>query len=71
MPCHMARRVASLSSRAAALPVPTRTVTAESPCQPATIAPQSIDTLSPSASTRGPGMPCTTSEFTEMQVTAG
>ena len=50
---------------------PTKTVTAESPCQPSTMAPQSMETRSPSASSRGPGMPCTTSSLTEMQVTPG
>ena len=45
--------------------------TAESPCQPSIIAPQSIDTMSPSSITRGPGMPCTTSSLIDTQLTAG
>ena len=36
-------------------PCPPTTVSAESPCQPSTIAPQSIETTSPSRSTRPPG----------------
>ena len=44
---------------------------AASPCHPATMAPQSMEITSPSASTRGPGMPCTTSSLTEAQIVAG
>ena len=50
---------------------PTGTVTAASACQPSMIAPQSIETMSPSSSTRSPGMPCTITSFGEMQATAG
>ena len=50
---------------------PTATVMAESPCQPSTMAPQSMETTSPSASTRSPGMPCTTSSLTDAQIVPG
>ena len=46
----------------------TTIVKAESPLKPSTCAPLSIDTMSPGSITRGPGMPCTTSEFTEAQI---
>ena len=51
--------------------VPTPVVNAASPCQPSTIAPQSIEITSPSCSTRGPGMPWMISVFTLAQITAG
>ena len=45
---------------------------AASPCQPSTIAPQSIEIRSPSRSIAfGDGMPCTISSFTEVQIVAG
>ncbi len=47
------------------------TVIAASPCQPSTIAPQSMEMTSPSASPRSPGMPCTTSSLTEAQIEPG
>jgi hypothetical protein len=48
---------------------PTVTVIAESLCQPARIAPQSIEMLSPSASCRsGFGIPCTTSSLIDAQM---
>ena len=47
------------------------TVKAASPCQPSTMAPQSIETRSPSSSTCGPGMPWMTTSLTEAQITAG
>jgi hypothetical protein len=47
----MARSVVSISRRAASSTWPTGTVTAASPCQPSTMAPQSIDRMSPSVST--------------------
>jgi hypothetical protein len=51
---------------------PTPTVTAASPCHPARIAPQSMETMSPSCSRRcWLGMPCTISEFTDVQIDAG
>ncbi len=50
---------------------PTPAVKAASPCQPSTTAPQSIDTMSPSSSTRSPGMPWTTTSFGDAQITAG
>ena len=48
-----------------------QTLRAASPCQPSTMAPQSIETRSPSRNTRSPGIPCTTSSFTETQITPG
>ena len=54
------------------LMLPTPTVTAASPCHPATIAPQSTEMMSPSRNRRcGLGMPCTISSFTEVQMAAG
>ena len=51
MPRHMAARVTSESSwSAGSWDSPTSTVRAESPCQPATTAPPSIETMSPSRS---------------------
>jgi len=53
---------------------PTPAVKAASPCQPSTMAPQSIDTMSPSSSVSAgpsPGMPCTTTSLIEAQITAG
>ena len=50
---------------------PTGTVIAASPWKLSTIAPQSIEITSPSASARSPGMPWTTSAFTEAQIVAG
>ena len=44
---------------------------AASACQPSMMAPQSMETMSPSSSSRGPGMPCTITSFGEMQATAG
>ena len=71
IPAQRASSVARLRASAAAVTSPTGTVIAASPCQPATMAPQSIEIRSPSASTRDPGMPCTTSSLTEVQITAG
>ena len=72
MPANMALRVAADRSRSACPTVPTATVTAESPCQPSRIAPQSIEIRSPSASTCRPaGMPCTTCSLTDAQIVAG
>ena len=51
---------------------PTGIVTAASACQPSMIAPQSIETMSPSSSTTWSlGMPCTITSFGEVQTTAG
>ena len=71
IPRHIDSSVTRISSRASAGDRPTATVVAASPCQPSTIAPQSMETMSPSRTTRSPGMPCTTSSLTEMQVVAG
>ena len=48
-----------------------RDVMAASACQPSMMAPQSIETMSPSSSTRSSGMPCTITSLGEMQATAG
>ena len=66
--CRAATRVAPTGDDSSA---PTTNVSAESPCHPSTIAPQSSDTTSPSWSTRSPGMPWTTSSLTEMHNVAG
>ena len=71
MPCHMAASVTSESRWSSGSAVPTITVRAESECQPSTIAPPSIEMMSPSCSTRPPGMPWTTSSLTEVQIVAG
>ena len=71
MPRHMDSSVTRISSSASSGTSPTAIVTAASPCQPSTIAPQSIETMSPSAITRSPGMPCTISSLTETQMVAG
>ena len=64
-------RLEQRGSSAAAI-APTPTVMAASPCQPSTIAPQSMEMMSPSRSTRPRlGMPCTTSSLTEAQIVAG
>ncbi len=67
-PRHIASSVTRISSSASSGTSPTATVIAASPCQPSTMAPQSIETTSPSSITRSPGMPCTTSSFTETQM---
>ena len=63
--------VTRISSRTSSGTSPTATVTAASPCQPSRIAPQSIEMMSPSPSTRPPGMPCTISSLTEAQMEPG
>ena len=51
---------------------PTGIVTAASPCQPSSTAPQSTEIRSPSASTRAAaGMPCTICSLTDAQIDAG
>ena len=51
---------------------PTGTVIAASACQPSMMAPQSSEMMSPSSSTvASSGMPWTTTEFGEVQITAG
>ena len=72
IPAHKASWVTRHSSAASAVAGwPTKTLRAASPCQPSTMAPQSIETRSPSRNTRSPGIPCTTSSFTETQITPG
>ena len=71
MPCHMASSQTRISSSSSSEARPDATVTAASPCQPSTIAPQSMETMSPSRRTLGPGMPCTISSLTEAQIVAG
>ena len=71
IPRHIASSVTRISSVTSAGTVPTATVIAASPCHPSTMAPQSMEMTSPSASTRPPGMPCTTSSLTEAQIEPG
>ena len=60
------------SSRSASgVTLPTGTVTAESPKNPSSFAPMSIEMMSPSTSGRSFGMPCTTCSFTDAQIVAG
>ena len=70
-PAQRARSVASISFEASGDGSPTGTVTAESAWKPSTTAPTSSFTRSPSFSARVPGMPCTISSFTEVQIVAG
>jgi hypothetical protein len=68
-PAHIDRSVTSISAASSADGSPTVTVTAESPCQPLRMAPQSMEMLSPMASTRSArGMPCTISLLIEAQM---
>ena len=69
MPAHSEASVSSMSATSSGRPAcepPTTTLTAASPFQMPTWAPQSIESTSPSTSTREPGMPCTISSFTEV-----
>jgi hypothetical protein len=70
-PAHIEPSVTRISSVTSAGTSPTGTVIAASPCQPSTMAPQSIEITSPSARTRSPGMPCTTWSLTEAQMEPG
>ncbi len=72
IPASIDSRVASDSASSAGISAPTPKVNAESPCQPSRIAPQSMDTRSPAASTSAAdGMPCTTRSLTDEQMLAG
>ena len=71
MPAHIEPSVTRISSSTSGSTSPTATVTAASPCQPSTIAPQSMEITSPSWRVRSPGMPCTTSSLTDAQIVAG
>ncbi|SIN56617.1 Uncharacterised protein [Mycobacteroides abscessus subsp. abscessus] len=72
MPASIDKRVASDSASSLGMTVPTANVHAESPCQPSSIAPQSMETRSPSASTAvAEGIPCTTWSLTDEQMDAG
>ena len=66
MPAYIARSVVSTSVRDASGTSPTMNVRAESPCQPSTIAPASIDTIWPSRDASLPGTPWTISSSIEM-----
>ena len=71
-PCQSARWQACSRRVSSSLTGPTATVRAASPCQPPTIAPQSIEIRSPSASRAlSLGMPCTIWSFTDVQIVAG
>jgi hypothetical protein len=68
-PAHIERSVTSMSAASSADGGPTVTVTAESPCQPLRMAPQSIEMLSPSASVRlWFGIPWTISSLIDAQM---
>lgn len=73
IPAHIDSSVTRESSTSSgAWPEPTKAVYAASPCQPSTIAPQSMEMMSPSARTVfSSGMPCTTTSLTEVQMVAG
>src|SRR5262245_43523151 len=71
MAASSAARVASIRRRDSSSTSPTGIVMAASACQPSMIAPQSIETMSPSPRTRGPGIPWTMTSFGEMHATAG
>ena len=71
MPAANEASVTSMSRASSGSISPTPAVNAASPCQPSTIAPQSIETMSPSSSRWGPGMPCTITSFGDAQITAG
>ena len=72
MPASIDSLVACDSASSIGISSPTPNVIAESPCQPSTIAPQSMDTRSPAARVSvGDGMPCTTRSFTDEQMLAG
>ncbi len=68
MPAHIEPSVTAIRAATSSGTSPRATETAASPCQPSTMAPQSIETRSPSASTRAPGTPCTTSSLTDTQI---
>ena len=68
-PAHIDRSVTAMSAASSAEGSPTVRVTAESPCQPSRMAPQSMEMLSPAASARvGFGMPCTISSLIDAQM---
>lgn len=73
MPAHIDSSVTRESSTTSgAWPEPTNAVNAASPCQPSTIAPASMEMMSPSFRTvLSSGMPWTTTSFTEVQIVAG
>ena len=71
MPACSEASVTSISRWASGVMSPTPMVNAASPCQPSTMAPQSIEMMSPSRSGRSSGMPCTIMLFGEAQITAG
>src|SRR5437588_911802 len=71
MPISRASAVTRSSRATAGDTFPTGTVTARSPWNPSSTTPRSRLMISPSTSRRGPGIPCTTSSFTEVQMLAG
>ena len=71
MAAQRARSVTSISRCASFETSPMAMVKAASPWYPSTIAPQSIDRMSPSANRYSPGMPCTIMPFGDVQITAG
>ena len=72
IPASIDSLVARDSASSTRMSAPTPNVIAESPCQPSTIAPQSMDTRSPGARISvADGMPCTTRSLTDAQMLAG
>ncbi len=72
MPAHIAASVAADRARSVSATLPMASVTAESPCQPSRIAPQSTEMMSPSARTCVfAGIPWTICSFTDAQIDAG
>ena len=71
IPAHSDSSVTCISSVTSSPTSPMATVIAASPCQPSTMAPQSMEITSPSTSSRLPGMPWTTSSLTDAQIVAG
>ena len=71
-PCQSARSQSAISLASSAGMAPTPTVSAASACHPSTLAPQSMETTSPSRSTRDAlGIPCTISSLMQVQIVAG
>ena len=71
MPASSADLHVSSSRWASAEIEPTGNVQAESATNPSRVTPTSTERMSPSASSRRPGIPWTTIEFGERQVAAG
>ena len=72
MPAFRQSSVTSHRALTSSETLPTKKVQALSPTQPLTVAPVSMEMMSPSfMSTRSDGMPCTISSFTDAQMLEG